>query len=224
MFTPPLLRRVAISFPLVAACACSSTAPEVAPEPPTAGPILEGRIVDLDGMPVPDVEVNLAGGFATRWWVGGTTTDEDGVYRFAPLDVGSMIEGDDGRWDYFVGMQLGHPLLVSADGGWWWDVRVPNVDGQVTRQDFCMCPAGTLTGVVRNDEGAPRGVALRFHGVGHDHFRWASADAEGRFTEAGLFPGTYKIDVNSPGFDYPVIGTAEVVAGESTHVERVFSR
>ena len=121
-----------------------------------SGPILEGRIATQAGEPVEGVVVTLFGGMATRWKVGETTTDADGLYRFDPLDVGTPMRGENGAPGAIaVGVQIHHPEFVSADGAWWWDLRVPAVEGQVTRLDFQVRSAGSLLGVLLDEFGTP---------------------------------------------------------------------
>lgn len=50
---------------------------------------------------------------------------------------------------------------------------------------------------------------------GRGFFVCSETDDEGRFEETGLFHGTYVVDVNSPKLRYPVLGKADVHAGET---------
>lgn len=191
-----------------------TTAPALATA--AAGPILAGRIVDEQGQPVPGVRVTTWGGFATRFKGSETVTDADGSYRFEPVQVCSVLEAAQGRpAAFFVGLQIRHPTLASTDGHSWWDVQVPIVAGQVTRQDFTMTPGGGIEGwLTEADTGRPlakKGVRLSSPGPKHStYYRYTETDDEGHFVETGLYPGHYVIDLNQVKPWYPVVGEVEV--------------
>src|SRR5690606_5778719 len=77
--------------------------------PEALGPVLTGRVVDENGAAVPGVKIQLYSGLATRWEGQSTTTDADGVYRFEPLEIGSMGwrgEGENREAFYYVGVRI----------------------------------------------------------------------------------------------------------------------
>ncbi|HEX9794188.1 MAG TPA: carboxypeptidase-like regulatory domain-containing protein [Planctomycetota bacterium] len=189
------------------------------------GAILEGQILDSAGTPVAGVEVKLFGGLATRWEVGQTSTDADGWYRFDPVPGGAqMTDEATGRRDWIVGCKLQHAEWASADGLGWWDFRIPNVDGQVTRRDFVLTRAGGVRArLVHPRTGETVRADVRLHTNGKQFFRWVTSDREqGLISHDGLLPGSYVMDLNSGKFRYPVIGEFEIRPGECTVVEFPF--
>jgi len=119
---------------------CGTTKP--VPVDQSLRPILTGVVTDSSGQPLPDVEIILYGGLATRWKTGSTRTDKNGQYTFDPCNRhGAMIlDEENKRWDYFIGMTVVHPGFKSVDGKDWWDVRVPQIDRHVVKQDFVLQP------------------------------------------------------------------------------------
>lgn len=122
-----------------------------------------------------------------------------------------------------TGIQIHHQEYVSADGQWWWDVRVPAERDGITRLDFHMRPAGYLLGLLVDEVGRLYSLPLSLQGVDHDYFRWTEAK-EGTVDERGLFPGAYEIQVNDGNLGYPVLGQVTLVAGEVAKARLSFSR
>jgi protocatechuate 3,4-dioxygenase beta subunit len=196
----------------------------------SAAPILQGRVTDEKGTPIPDVDIILFGGLATRWKVASAKTDSNGEYKFDPCRYGAMVvDEDERRWDYYIGMTLSHHKFASADGNSWWDVRVPQIDRHVVHKDFVMTLGGTLSGTVTGPGEQPANeldLRIRPAAPGNEtskYWRYAKTNANGDFKEAGLYPRAYDIQVNSPEFGYPVIGRAEVKASLTTEVDLTFS-
>jgi hypothetical protein len=208
----------------------SSPTSASAPATQTSGPILEGRIVDEQGQPVPGVKVQAWGGFATRFKGPETVTDADGVYHFAPIQVNSVLEASAVRpASYYVGVQLYHPKLASADGHYWWDIEVPIAAGRVTRRDFTMVPAGGIEGwLTEAATGKPLAkIGLRLSSPGTDrvsYFRYAETDDNGHFLETGLYPGHYVIDLNQTQPWYPVVGEAEIQREVVTQIRMTYAK
>ena len=131
---------------LFAACQASSPAPlpaETSPAwnaPSSDGPVLCGTVRHPDGRPLAGVQVTPHAGFATRFPGPAVRTDAQGHYRIAPV-TGSLIGGEDGVADFYVGVCVG-----SADGVNppevlpWEDVRVPQAAGTVVVLDFVFEP------------------------------------------------------------------------------------
>ncbi|MCA9244043.1 MAG: carboxypeptidase regulatory-like domain-containing protein, partial [Phycisphaerales bacterium] len=142
---------------LLALTGCRAASRHASTTPLSAddGPILEGVVSDANGKPVENATITLYGGFATRWKVAEATTGPDGRYRFAPVQAGSMTQDERGGWDYYVGIQLEHPELVSTDRCNWWDVQIPADKTGYLRRDFHMIPGGTLQARLLDHTGAP---------------------------------------------------------------------
>jgi hypothetical protein len=186
-------------------------------------------VTDANDRPIPGVLVTAHAGFATRWKTGVATTDANGGYSFVASECGSMIFDEaHQRWDHYIGLTLSGTTWASADGQSWWDVRVPNVAGQRTSQDFAMIPGGFVEGVLLDAaSGVPVSHELRIFTGSQDSmgfFRWVSCDADGRFREQGLFPGSYTVDVNSVEHDYPIVGEFRVRPGERAQVTLSWDR
>ncbi|HUU17623.1 MAG TPA: carboxypeptidase-like regulatory domain-containing protein [Sedimentisphaerales bacterium] len=111
------------------------------PVNPSAAPVLKGCVADADGNPIVDVDITLYGGLDTRWKVASSQTDAKGEYVFDPCRYGAMIlDEENQRWDYFIGMTVSRPGFKSANGKSWWDVRVPQIDRHMIKKDFIMVP------------------------------------------------------------------------------------
>lgn len=203
---------------------------------PQKKPILYGRITDVEGKPIPDVEVQLYSGMPTRFRGQKTTTAADGRYRFDPLKTGTaIITGDQPqeRSAYrHVGMQFDHPEYVPADGQSWRDLNVllKNVSlKEPEKKEFNlkMTRGGFIKGTVVDPKtGKPMpNLDLR---IGNSFFLkdkrktfmvYATTDNTGQFTTAPLFQGKYLVEINDNDFQgefsYPKIGSA-LVAGDKT--------
>jgi len=123
---------------IVGVCGCKD---KPVPVNPSAVPVLKGCVSDVDGNPIAEAEITLYGGLDTRWKVASTQTDAKGEYVFDPCRHGAMIlDEENQRWDYFIGMMVSCPGFKSADGKSWWDLRVPQIDRHVIKKDFIMVP------------------------------------------------------------------------------------
>ena len=102
-------------------------------------PVLTGVVTHPDGTPLADVEVNLYGGFATRWGTATTSTDADGRYRFVdPQGARVRVQG---RWDQYVGVCVGSVRNINPPEVLpWQDVTVPSLPGTVVELDFVFDP------------------------------------------------------------------------------------
>gem|GEM_PF-2917292 len=205
----------------------------VAPRQPESekSAILEGRIVDELGRPVPGVRVKLYGGFATRWEVGDAVTNDKGVYRFDPAPHGGMIQhtAADGAkvWRNSLGMRIEHPDYCAEDNNGWWDFQIPFDSGTYYR-DMRVKLGGTLHGALLDDKGAPAiGLDLRVIGISP----LISATANATTDEGGIFridhalcPGDYEIQLNDPKADYQSLGRVTIAAGAPTNAQLVRSK
>ena len=109
------------------------------PVNPSAAPVLKGSVLDVDGNPIAEAKITLYGGLATRWEVASVQTDAKGEYVFDPCRHGAMIlDEENQRWDYFIGMTISCKGFKSTDGKEWWDVRVPQIDRHVVMKNFVM--------------------------------------------------------------------------------------
>ncbi len=221
------MRRLIVLACCLFIAGCDSKSP---PVDGSAAPILQGRITDEKGTPISDVDITLYGGIATRWKVASTKADSNGEYKFDPCRYGAMVvDEEEQRWDYYIGITLSHHKFASADGKSWWNVRIPQINRHVVHKDFVMTLGGTLSGTVTSPSAQPvNELNLRIQpaGPGHEtskYLRYAKTNANGDFKEAGLYPRVYDIQVNSSEFGYPVIGRAEVKASLTTEVDLTFS-
>lgn len=102
------------------------------------GPCIHGRVTDVHGTPKVGVQVRAYGGFATRWGIGGTVTDENGYYELCGLEGGGMIKDEEsGEWDLYVGVCVGdsegqNPAAVLP----WKDVRLANKADALVELNF----------------------------------------------------------------------------------------
>lgn len=112
--------------------------------PKHGNPILDGQIVDIQGNPVPGVEIILHSGVATRFPNQRTTTDQAGRFRFSPLTTGSFVFSDSGDDPMlFVGIRVLHPQYEAVDGAQWWDISVPWIKHRRHRWNLVMRPVTT---------------------------------------------------------------------------------
>jgi hypothetical protein len=192
------------------------------------GPTISGRIHDEHGRPVAGATVELYGGLATRFLVESAATDERGEYRFGPLKSGTTIKNEAAnRWDYYFGIQVKHPTLAPEDGRSWRDIQVPGVAGYEFVRDFTMTTGGTMVGTVTDANGVPAAsLDLRLYipdsrGRAGVFVRYTKTDERGAFREAGLYPGSYVIDINGGAQGYPKIGETTVEAQKEAGVRLI---
>ncbi|QDT88439.1 carboxypeptidase regulatory-like domain-containing protein [Gimesia algae] len=202
---------------------------------PRKKPVLYGRITDTEGKPIPDVEVQLYSGVATRFRGQKTTTDADGKYRFDPLKTGTAIILDDTPEDkrayQHFGVQFHHPQYVPADSQSWRDLNVSLKEPEEKEFNLKMRRGGFIKGTVidpKTGKPLPK-LDLR---IGNSFFLknqrnsfmvYATTDDAGQFTTTPLFPGKYLIEINDSDyqdeFRYPKIGSAQVEAGNTTELQ-----
>lgn len=194
------------------------------PLPTSNGPILRGTITDESGNPVKGVKVQLYSGCATRWEGQSATTGDDGVYLFDPLKTGSMIKNEstiavDG-WDLYIGIRLEHDTHVPKEGESWFDITVPNVDGNTIARDFIMSRGGVLDGEIKMTDGfAWPKLDLRFMPVSGKGTHWyATTDRKGRFSTKAMVAGEYSVQWNSPQADYAELARITIEPGKQTSV------
>ena len=99
---------------------------------PTHGkPILEGQITDSIGNPIPDVEIVLHSGWATRFPGQRAMTNRNGRFVFAPLETGSILFDENQQFNSLVvGIRIDCPGYRAVDGNEWWDVHVPMIQNR----------------------------------------------------------------------------------------------
>ena len=83
----PAIRIPAAAFAgaLLLALLVSSCGSAPAEEQDSRAPVLQGRVVDQDGLPLAGVEVTIHGGFATRWRTGSKRWWSISALALAPL-------------------------------------------------------------------------------------------------------------------------------------------
>ncbi len=102
------------------------------------GPCIHGRVTDVHGVPQANVQVRAYGGFATRWGIGRTQTDENGYFKLCKLEGGGMIKNEEtDDWDLYVGVCVGdsngqNPAAVLP----WKDVRIANKPDAMVEMNF----------------------------------------------------------------------------------------
>jgi beta-lactamase regulating signal transducer with metallopeptidase domain len=198
------------------------------------GAVLEGRVTDEYGKPLPGVQVKLYSGIGSRWLGQETTTDAQGDYRFDPLETGGAMGGTkDSDPSWYTGVVFKHYLYVPADGKSWRDITVPMKKGHVEVFDMKMTRGGKIDGYIEDDQtGKPAAnLDLRIHN-GHatgkkdgDFHVYATTDDKGRFLSDALMPGKYVVEINDNNFRgkdrYPKIAEARVESGRTSHVQAV---
>ncbi|QDT76636.1 Regulatory protein BlaR1 [Gimesia maris] len=202
---------------------------------PRKKPVLYGRITDTKGKPIPDVEVQLYSGVATRFRGQKTTTDTDGKYRFDPLETGTAIILDDTPEDkrayQHFGVQFHHPAFVPADGKSWRDLSVSLKEPEEKEFNLKMIRGGFIKGTVVDPKtGKPMpNLYLRIDNQfflkdkRNTYLVYTTTDDAGQFMTAPLFPGKYLIEINNVHFKdryrYPKIGSAKVEAKKTTDIK-----
>lgn len=202
---------------------------------PRGKPVLYGRITDTEGKPIPDVEIQLYSGVATRFRGQKTTTDANGKYRFDPLKTGSEIFSleslKDKTRNYYIGVQFLHPEFVPADGQSWRDLSLQLKEPYQEEFNLKMTRGGYIKGTVVDPQtGKPMpNLDLRIGNLFflNDKRNWfmvyTTTDEAGQFTTAPLFPGKHLIEINDNDFQgefrYPKIGSAQVEAGKTTELQ-----
>ncbi len=199
------------------------------PRPAKPGsPNLVGNVSDSQGRPVAGVKIQLYGGFATRWPMQSTITDQRGDYVFKPLKSGGTLISEGSEFNtLMVGMQLEHPDYCSSDGKSWWDESVPTIQGHNHVRNFTVVPGGTLSGYVGHTQSKQPCVELDLRimspsASNSQYLRYVTTDDKGNFVATGLPAGQYVIDVNEPKVGYPELGTVWISAGVITEERLVF--
>ena len=196
------------------------------PKASTTPAVLTGRVLDGQGAPISGVEVQLFSGIGTLFRQGTTRTDADGRYRFEIENAAARRDEVTHRWVGMMWLATQHDRFASSDDSMC-QIDVPLDRGTVVKKDFAMVDAGAIEGVLMSSTtGAPIAQGLRIY-IGDPHavhfLRYATADEHGRFTERGLYPGDYTIDVNCANdgahVSYPVLGTVRIEAGKTAKVE-----
>jgi len=169
-------------------------------QPPTSetGTVLEGRIVDHHGLPIPGVQVMPTWRVADTEWrplphgksILRMTTDAQGRFRTpAPLRRGRSYQVQvtlDGKLQKAVGLSA---PSVEALG------KTASLGDIVVERLWC------LRGTVRNEAGEPVAGAKVTHRFDADTVTTHQTDANGRFVVPGVFAyGRFSFSVTAPGY------------------------
>ncbi|WP_194409275.1 carboxypeptidase regulatory-like domain-containing protein [Microbacterium cremeum] len=168
-----------------------------------AGGSVSGVVTDEHGAPIRGVSVRAYA--ATGWAVSYTVSDESGAYLLAGLGEGAY------HIEFF-------PLLDSGPvAGEWWNDAASRADAtpvavtagaNTSGVDAVLSAAGTITGVVTDEAGAPAPdvfVAVyraAADGIG-DWVESRMTDASGAYSIPGLPAGDYKLNFSTSG---PLLG------------------
>lgn len=152
----------------------------------SAGARVFGRVNDRDGVPIPNIDVQLiapgADGLAER---GLVSTDETGAYEFLPLEFGT------------------YAVTVGNGAGIHRTDVVLNSAGAEVEHDFSI-GGGTIRGVVELKDGTPvpgANVVIAQDGV---RLATAEANGDGQYTLRGFAAGDYTlIAASEPGVSEP---------------------
>jgi hypothetical protein len=198
---------------------------EAASGAPSDTTILTGRVIDGEtGRPLPGVRVALAGNPAViPYAVAQATSDTDGRFqlRVAPVlpdDAGRLrvwLEDAsiDMRWDYADG----ETVVESAPVPPAVRTMLGSPGGSADLGDFLLWRPGRITGLVRDDAGAPIAGA-------HLHVGWPGGGTEpmtpfgegrrsddtGRFGIGDLAPGEYVVIARAEGYRRAVSAKVDV--------------
>ncbi len=166
--------------------------------------VLEGRVTDGAGRGVPGVRLTLYSGLATRFQGQSVLTDENGRYRFSPLETYQSLGADDARRRAMVGVRVEHESFVRPSGDDWFDVHFDVAPGHVERHDFTMEPGAKLSGRVLTSRGDhPVGnLSIIVERADSSARRYATTDHRGRFRTTALAAGEYVVKWNFPAADY----------------------
>lgn len=109
--------------------------------PQSGAPILFGRIVDRNGVGIPDVTITLHPGIATSTPGQSTKTDGLGYFRFSPLETGIDIVPTNSRFpEKLVFIRVTDPAGPTPDHSRWWDAKIPCIKNFRYRWDYMMNP------------------------------------------------------------------------------------
>jgi hypothetical protein len=203
-----MIRTTLIAFALLTLASLTPGA-FLAQAPKGDATILHGRITDEAGHPISGVRVQLYNGIATRWQGQSTTSDEDGRYRFDPLQTGGGRQGV-----LAPGMQIFDARYASADGKTWWDVEVPI--GHDAEHNFTLIRGGTIHGTLTFGAGdwTLRDFDVRIMSTDKKRTAYAKTGPRGEFTTDALLPGEYTVQANDSRMDYPEIARMTVEPGK----------
>ena len=87
---------------------------------------------------------------------------------------------------------------------------------------MCQTTFGSVVGSVTDSSGAAlAGASVTLTSVGTNEARKMTANASGVYSFADLQPGTYKVDVDDPGFKHVTINDIGVLTGGTTRANAV---
>ncbi len=163
-------------------------------------------VITHEGKPVKDVTVTLWAGFASRFKIGETKTNQDGKYSFENVVNSTIGRGDDAR--HYVGVQTKHPTLVPGDGKNWRDITIPVKPGVMHTLDFQMVKGGFITGTLLDEQDKPRSkIPLRIYLAipgakrGNSYFMtYTDTDERVASSLIRFFPGEYIVEHNGDGY------------------------
>lgn len=175
-----------------------------------AGVVIEGRVTDKRGRPVPGTEVDSRVSSPSRPWLAGlgppvrATTGADGRFKFGDLRRGE-------RYDLWIR----HPDYAPA--------RLPGVEAPTPDPvSVELRPARVLSGRVVGPAGEPVANAklerIEENGAGRGGETYygrsseslTDTDSQGRFRAGGLEPGIFNLEVSAEGYKKRVLRGLEL--------------
>jgi protocatechuate 3,4-dioxygenase beta subunit len=165
------------------------------------GAVIEGRVTDLSGAPLPEAQVTLspvpdplAQGLSVSGASSGTRTDSEGHFRFEELRRGARFS-----------LWVEHSGFIAA--------AVPAVEAPTLEPLRIELNAGrTVAGRVKSPEGEPVPQAWVIVNSAS-----GSTDKDGRFRLAGVPPGVAELTVDAAG--YPRVLVEDLRIPEESDVE-----
>ena len=176
-----------------------------------AGEAIGGQVRDDQDRPVPGVSLRLTqqDRNAHDYFAANATSDEQGRFRFDSVAVGLY--------------------QLETIGAAWFLPKALTVQGGDQTLDVRVQPARSVTGTLQGAAGPPRdfrvtikpdaGSGARLLGETRPALVVTGAEPPGQFVFKGLRPGTYRFEIQAPG--YAVTTSGDVILGEESPTAEV---